>query len=143
MQNNKFIFQEQQKIAIKLSNALDLSLDEFKAQNLNSNLKLKDAFTKNPKFIHNPVLPKAEIIYEKEFHFLNESLLRKEQRKLRKETRRKERELAAEEEQKEDLPVVEVTLLKSEEKDKVAITMSNQAEEVAAKKKGQLKDVPI
>lgn len=30
MQNNKFIFQEQQKIAIKLSKALEMNLEEFK-----------------------------------------------------------------------------------------------------------------
>jgi CCR4-NOT transcription complex subunit 4 len=29
MQNNKFIFQEQQKIAIKLSNALETTFEEF------------------------------------------------------------------------------------------------------------------
>jgi hypothetical protein len=33
MQNNKFIFQEQQKIAIKLSRALEMSLEDFQLYN--------------------------------------------------------------------------------------------------------------
>jgi hypothetical protein len=37
MQNNKFIFLEQQKIAIKLSLALELTLDEFKDLNQKQN----------------------------------------------------------------------------------------------------------
>ena len=78
MQNNKFIFQEQQKIAIKLSNALELSLDEFKKLNIKSNSKLKEAFQKNANYKYEPVLPKPDVIYEKEFHFLDETILKKE-----------------------------------------------------------------
>ena len=37
MQNNKFIFLEQQKIAIKLSLALELTLEEFKDLNQKQN----------------------------------------------------------------------------------------------------------
>jgi hypothetical protein len=82
MQNNKFIFQEQQKIAIKLCNALELSLEQFQELNIKTNNKLRDAFAKNPKFKYNPVLPKPDIIYEKEFHFLDETLLKMEQRRV-------------------------------------------------------------
>ena len=38
MQNNKFIFQEQQKIAIKLSRALELTLEDFRAYNRSMNV---------------------------------------------------------------------------------------------------------
>jgi hypothetical protein len=48
MSNNKFIFQEQQKMAIKLSNALDLSLQDFKDLNHQNNQKLREAFEKHP-----------------------------------------------------------------------------------------------
>ena len=41
MQNNKFIFLEQQKIAIKLCNALELSLQEFTDLNLEGNELLR------------------------------------------------------------------------------------------------------
>jgi hypothetical protein len=44
MQSNKYIFQEQQKIAIKLSKALEMNLEEFKQYNIQNNLKLKEAF---------------------------------------------------------------------------------------------------
>jgi hypothetical protein len=46
---------------------------------------LKDAYQKNPKFKYEPTLPKPEVIYEKEFHFLDESLLAKQERKQKKE----------------------------------------------------------
>ena len=78
MTNNKFIFQEQQKIAIKLSKALDLSFDQFKQLNLQSNQKLKEA---NKNVTYEPVLPKPEVIYTKSFHFMDESLLDKEKRR--------------------------------------------------------------
>lgn len=48
MQNNKFIFLEQQKIAIKLCNALELSLQEFTDLNLESNELLRK-FTEKSK----------------------------------------------------------------------------------------------
>jgi hypothetical protein len=37
--------------------------------------------TKNPKYKHHPHLPKAEMIYEKEFHFLDQTLLEIEERR--------------------------------------------------------------
>lgn len=46
MQNNKFIFLEQQKIAIKLSKALELTTDEFKAYNLERNEAMRLASEK-------------------------------------------------------------------------------------------------
>jgi len=46
--------------------------------------------------VYNPVLPKPDIIYEKEFHFLDETLLRKEQRKERREQRKLEKLAEAE-----------------------------------------------
>ena len=60
-----------------MSKALDLSYEEFKKDNIKCNQKLREAFQKNPKFKYDPVLPKPEVIYEKEFHFLDESLLDK------------------------------------------------------------------
>ena len=67
-------------MAIKLCNAMELTLEQFRDLNIKNNHKLKDAFTKNPKFKYNPVLPKPDIIYEKEFHFLDETLLKMEER---------------------------------------------------------------
>lgn len=75
-----------------MSNALELSLDDFKNLNIKTNTKLKDAYIKNPDYEYEPVLPKPDVIYEKEFHFLDETILKKEQRRERKEQRRKERE---------------------------------------------------
>ena len=75
-----------------MSNALELSLDDFKNLNIKTNTKLKDAYIKNPNYKYEPVLPKPDVIYEKEFHFLDETILKKEQRRERKEQRRKERE---------------------------------------------------
>jgi len=60
MQNNKFIFQEQQKMAIKLSNALELSMEDFTKQNIKTNNKLRDAYEKNSKYKYDPILPKPE-----------------------------------------------------------------------------------
>jgi len=66
-------------MAIKLSNALDLSLADFKDLNYQNNQKLREAFSKNPKYCYEPVLPKPDIIYEKEFHFMDETLNKREQ----------------------------------------------------------------
>ena len=62
---------------MKLSNA-ELSFDEFKKLNVKSNSKLKEAYLKNPNYNYDPVLPKPDVIYEKEFHFLDETILKKE-----------------------------------------------------------------
>jgi len=65
-------------MAIKLNNCLEMTQSEFIQANINSNEKLKDAFAKNKNYNYEPVLPKPDIIYEKEFHFLEETLLKKE-----------------------------------------------------------------
>jgi hypothetical protein len=44
MQNNKFIFTEQQKIAIKLSKALELTKEQFRQYNIDHNEPLKKAY---------------------------------------------------------------------------------------------------
>jgi hypothetical protein len=44
MQNNKFIFLEQQKIAIKLSKALELSKEQFRQYNIERNEVLRKAY---------------------------------------------------------------------------------------------------
>lgn len=45
---------------------------------------MKEAYVKNPSFKQNPILPKPDIIYEKNYHFMNESLLEKQLRKEKK-----------------------------------------------------------
>ena len=74
MQSNKFIFQEQQKIAIKLSKALDLTLDEFTQYNIDHNPLLKQKASSATQSKKEPQLPASESIYQKEFHFLDEPL---------------------------------------------------------------------
>lgn len=44
MQNNKFIFLEQQKIAIKLSKALELTKEQFRQYNVERNEVLRKAY---------------------------------------------------------------------------------------------------
>ena len=67
---------------------------------MQSNLKLKEA---NKNVTYDPVLPKPEVIYTKTFHFMDESLLDKENRRKRKQQRREEREKKeAEEEPNEE-----------------------------------------
>lgn len=77
MQNNKFIFLEQQKIAIKLSKALDLSKEQFNKYNLDRNEALRTAKEKSKQtgVPIKPVLPEASYIYHKDFHFLDEPLI--------------------------------------------------------------------
>lgn len=74
MQNNKFIFQEQQKIAIKLSRALELSIDEFRDYNRQMNKNLPPESSR-----FQPLLPSPETIYYKDFHFLDEPLINRKQ----------------------------------------------------------------
>lgn len=79
MQNNKFIFLEQQKIAIKLSLALELTLEEFKDLNQKQNALLNQHLDK-AKEEKQPIkyqLPESESIYYKDFHFLEEPLIEK------------------------------------------------------------------
>jgi len=96
MSNNKFIFQEQQKMAIKLNNCLEMTQAEFTQHVTNNNQKLKEAFDKNPSYNYSPILPKPDTIYEREFHFMDETLLAKEKRiqrkRERKQLKKKQRE---------------------------------------------------
>ena len=62
-------------MAIKLCKALELTHEEFKEYNIQQNQKLSEMFQKNPKYKYNPILPKPDIIYEKDFHFLDQTLL--------------------------------------------------------------------
>jgi len=73
MSNNKFIFQEQQKIAIKLCKALEMTLDEFKDLNkrLNQNY---NPVVESPNFMSK--LPCPDEIYYKDFHFLDMPLIK-------------------------------------------------------------------
>jgi hypothetical protein len=57
MANNKFIFQEQQKIAIKLSKALDLDINEFIEYNKENNPTYMAALQKGS---FKPVLPSPD-----------------------------------------------------------------------------------
>ena len=77
-------------MAEKLSNALDLTQSDFRELNIQNNQKLRDAL-KNPKFKYSPVLPKPEIVYTKEFHFLSETLADKKQSKIERKKRKEER----------------------------------------------------
>ena len=72
---------EQQKIAIKLSKALDLSKDQFNKYNLERNELLRTA-TERAKQTGVPVksiLPEPSYIYHKAFHFLDEPLIERQQ----------------------------------------------------------------
>ena len=69
-----------------------MTLDEFKQYNIQNNLKLKDAFTKNTKYKYNPCLPKPDAIYEKKYFFLDETLLETEQKRIKKKQRRLEKQ---------------------------------------------------
>ena len=77
MQNNKFIFLEQQKIAIKLSKALHLTIEQFVKYNLDRNEALRIAFerSKHTGVELKAVLPEPTYIYHKDFHFLDEPLI--------------------------------------------------------------------
>ena len=71
-------------MAIKLSKALEMNFDSFKQFNIETNQKLKDAYAQNKSFKHDPILPKVDIIFEKNYHFMNESLLEKQLRKQKR-----------------------------------------------------------
>lgn len=77
--------------------------DEFKKQHLKHCSKLNEAYLKNPNFVHSPILPKAEVVYEKHFFFLDEPLLESEQKKKGPNgSPRKETEIAPETKIKKD-----------------------------------------
>jgi hypothetical protein len=80
MQNNKFIFLEQQKIAIKLSKALELTKEQFRQYNIERNEVLRKAYDQltkkqGPSAKLETILPHSEQIYFKDFHFLDEPLI--------------------------------------------------------------------
>lgn len=83
MQNNKFIFLEQQKIAIKLSKALDLSKEQFNRYNYDRNPLLKTATdrAKQQNVALKSVLPEPSYIYHKDFHFLDEPLIERQRKR--------------------------------------------------------------
>lgn len=58
-----------------------MNFDQFKQFNIENNQKLKEAYAANKHFKHDPILPKPDIIFEKNYHFMNESLLEKQLRK--------------------------------------------------------------
>jgi len=53
-------------------------LDDFQKLNIKNNQKLRDAYAKNSNYKYDPILPKPDVIYEKEFHFLDETILKME-----------------------------------------------------------------
>lgn len=79
-------------MAIKLNNCLTMSQQEFLEWVIENNQELKSAFTKNPNYKYDPVLPKPDKIYEREFHFMDGTLL---QRQNRKESRLLKKKLKA------------------------------------------------
>ena len=83
MQNNKFIFLEQQKIAIKLSKALDLAIEQFLKYNLDRNEALRVATerSKHTGVELKAVLPEPTYIYHKDFHFLDEPLIERQNKR--------------------------------------------------------------
>ena len=89
-------------MAIKLNHCLEMTQNEFIESNINNNAKLKEAFENNINFKYDPVLPKPDIIYEKEFHFLEETLFKKEQRKQRKHERKEAKLLKKQEQENND-----------------------------------------
>ena len=54
---------------------------------------MRDAYAKNSNYKYDPILPKPDVIYEKEFHFIDETILKMEQtREEKRLERRRERE---------------------------------------------------
>lgn len=76
MQNNNLIFKEQQKMAIKLSQALTTQPEEFNARCLATNKTLQSAYGTVQKFEsnHKPIFPRPDAIYDKRFYFMNETI---------------------------------------------------------------------
>jgi hypothetical protein len=96
MQNNKFIFLEQQKIAIKLSKALELTKEQFKQYNIDHNEPLKKAYEAlakkgGPGAKLETVLPNSEQIYFRDFHFLDEPLIERNKSFDKPEAKKSER----------------------------------------------------
>ena len=76
MQNNKYIFSEQQKIAIKLSRALEVSYEDFIDYLCQHRIKNFGA-TKGKDF--KGIFPSAYLIYHKDYHFLEQPLIKTSQ----------------------------------------------------------------
>lgn len=86
-----------------------MNFEEFKKYNIDENQKLKEAYQKG-NFKHNPILPKADIIFEKSYHFMSESLLEKQlrrQKKLQKKSTSESQPNAAGNQQPADAKTVE------------------------------------
>jgi len=70
-----------------------MSPDEFERACLTNNKKLSDAFNgdlKSYQTKHKPVLPRPSTIYDKKFHFMEETLKEREQRRrIRRENKLK------------------------------------------------------
>ena len=83
MQNNKFIFLEQQKIAIKLSKALDFSTEQFMKYIVDRNEGLRTAKerSKQTGVAIKSILPEPTYIYHKDFHFLDEPLIERQKKR--------------------------------------------------------------
>ena len=83
MQNNKFIFLEQQKIAIKLSKALDFSTEQFMKYIVDRNEGLRSAKerARHSGVAIKSVLPEPTYIYHKDFHFLDEPLIERQKKR--------------------------------------------------------------
>lgn len=74
---------EQQKIAIKLSKALDLSKEQFNKYNIDRNETLRLATEKSTKtgVPLKSILPEPSYIYHKDFHFLDEPLIERQKKR--------------------------------------------------------------
>ena len=72
MQNNKYIFLEQQKFAIKLASIIETPYDEF-IDNLCQHRIKHFGATKEQEF--KGIFPSAHLIYYKDFHFLDEPVI--------------------------------------------------------------------
>lgn len=107
-----------------------MTQEEFSLHNQKLNQKLKEAYQKNPKFKYEPTLPKPEVIYDKDFHFLDETLNQKQERekkKIQKKLRKQEQlEALAKKKQDELNEGIELNKqLKSDEKEKVLNEANN------------------
>jgi hypothetical protein len=60
-------------MAIKLNHCLEMTQAEFLSSVIQNNKSLKDAMN-DTKFNYNPVLPKPDKIYEREFYFMDQTL---------------------------------------------------------------------
>lgn len=74
-------------MAIKLNHCLEMTQSEFMNNVIQNNQALRDAHM-DPNFIYNPILPKPDKFYEREFYFMDMTLQQREQKLERKQLRR-------------------------------------------------------